>query len=263
VGSVAVTFAPAIGLWLVGGPTGFAGVFVACAGAAALAHVGTRLLQRELPARDDDRPVLPFDIRKAVDRRVLPVSVLLICLMVPMATNAFIPLFARELGIENVGLYYVVSSLAGIGSRLFFGKATDRTSREMWIAIGFALAIAGLVVIRASGGIEQLILGGGVFALGMAAANPMLLALAIDVGGRERPGAAMATFSASYQIGPAIGAPGAGLLIEHLGYPSMYVGAIAVAALGLVLTLLRWQQVGRARSAEARGVAEALGEGTV
>jgi predicted MFS family arabinose efflux permease len=100
--------------------------------------------------------------------------------------------------------------------------------------------------------------GGMVYALGMAAASPMLLALAIDVGNPERPGAAMATFSAAFQIGPAVGAPTAGWLIESFGYQTMYGVAIGVAVFGLGLTLLRWRVSGDTRQA-SKAVAPRLG----
>lgn len=244
-GNVSGVFAPALGLWLVAGTTGFAGAFVAAAGAALLAHVGARFLapmaaQRQ-PARHD-RPATTFGVASFIDRGVLPVTLLMVCFMVANASNAFIPLYARTLGIENVGLYYVVGSTTGVIARLFFGRYSDRTSRELWIGLGFLLGVAGLVTIRSTSGLDQLVLGGVIYALGMAAASPMLLALAIDLGNPARPGAAMATFSAAFQIGPAIGAPAAGWLIESFGYDTMYAVAIGVATVGFFLTLIRRQR---------------------
>ena len=199
------------------------------------------------------RPLVGFAVDRLTPQLVLLVGTALLVLcgaafMVPVLALLFVANAVRGLGwagmntgIDNVGLFYVVASVTGVTSRLFFGRHTDRAQRELWIGIGFALSVMGLLIIRSATGIELLMLGGMVYALGMAAASPMLLALAIDVGNPARPGAAMATFSAAFQIGPAIGAPTAGWLIESFGYQTMYGVAIGVAVIGLVLTLLRWR----------------------
>lgn len=242
-GNASGIFAPALGLWLIAGPTGFSGAFGVAVAAALVAHLAAHFLAASTggEAGPTESTTGGVSVVAFVDTRVLPVSLLLICLMVANASNAFVPLLARERGIEHVGLFFAAASLVGIGSRLMLGRFTDRGARELWIAVGFVLAIAGLAVIREAAGTEQLVLGGAIFALGMAAASPLLLALAIDVGDSRRPGAAMATFSASFQIGPAIGAPSAGWLIQTFGYEGMYVAAILVAAAGLALTLRRWR----------------------
>ena len=58
-------------------------------------------------------------------------------------------------------------------------------------------------------------------------------------------GKAMATFSMFYRVGEGLGAPLAGGLIQVLGYPGMYLGAIACTAIGIAMAILNWGVVGK------------------
>jgi predicted MFS family arabinose efflux permease len=94
-----------------------------------------------------------------------------------------------------------------------------------------------------------------VYSLGNSLTSTMLLALALDLADPHRPGAAMATYSASYQIGTAIGAPAAGALIQLAGFGGMYLGSIACAIVGIGLTLANWSRLSRKSAAEPLPVA--------
>ena len=58
--------------------------------------------------------------------------------------------------------------------------------------------------------------------------------------GPERPGAGMATYSISYQLGAAMGAPLFGFIIDRLGFGAMFLGSVLALGVGLVWTMLRW-----------------------
>ncbi|MBM2809724.1 MAG: putative quinolone resistance protein [Chloroflexi bacterium] len=177
-----------------------------------------------------------------IERRVLLAAALQACLTATSSTTgAFIPLYARSEGIEYIGWYFVASGVAVTVPRVFLGRFLDRGSRGQWVACGFALCAAGLVLLFFGGAeLPAMIAGGAVYALGVAVVNPALMALAIDQGDPRRPGAAMATYLMSYQFGTALGAPGTALVIERFGFSAMFAAAFALICVGLVFTIAKW-----------------------
>lgn len=260
--AVAHAVGPPVALWLLAPPLGaFTSVFVLAGSTALLATASVQLVARAAPrpeagpGHQAGRGAERIELAAFVDRGVLLASALLVCMTVTTpAASAFLPLYARELGIDNAGAYFVASGVVNVLSRVALGRYLDRGARSTWIALGFGLMVAGLALVAGAAGIGLLIAGGALFSLGNAIANPMLLALAIDLADPRRPGAAMATFSASYQMGGAIGAPAAGLLIEGFGYGGMYMGSIAALLIGLLLTAASWQRLQAAQlTASATG----------
>ncbi len=246
--SLATTFSPALALWLIAPPLeSFPAVFLLGAITALLASAASRSI---LPPTAQSRPAAsrPGDsglrLRAFVDRGVLLASVLLIALTVSnSAAISFLPLYARSLGIQNPGIYFIASGAVSILLRVGFGRYLDRGSRGAWILAAFALLAVGMVVIRSAPDLTILVAGGMAYSLGNSLTSTMLLALALDLADPHRPGAAMATYSASYQIGTAIGAPAAGALIQLAGFSGMYLGAIACALVGVGLTLANWTRL--------------------
>ncbi|MBI4214116.1 MAG: MFS transporter [Chloroflexi bacterium] len=239
--SVSSLFGPALGLWLVGSTLGYAGAFVFAAFTALVALVTGRILAPIASALQAARPRRapgPIQLASFIDVDVLPAAFLQVCVtMTVPAFTAFLPLYARQLGVENAGLYFVATGLTGLLARAVIGRYTDRMSRTAWIALGFGLSAIGMAVLRFASVLDGLILGGVITSIGWAIVNTVLLAAAIDLGNPRRPGAAMATFTGSFQVGPALGSPIAGLLIETLGFHGMYVGAVMVLLVGLLATL--------------------------
>ena len=184
-----------------------------------------------------------------VERPVLLASLLLVCItMTSPVTFAFVPLHAFDVGVDNIGLYFLAAGATSILVRVLLGRFTDRGSRGIWIAVGYCGLIAGLAVFPLAGGIEVFIVAGILTSLGHSLAQPALMALAMDRAAPGRLGKAMATYSMSYRVGEGLGAPLAGALIVAFGYTGMYFGAMVFAAAGLVLIAINWGTVGLADS---------------
>lgn len=240
--NTASAFAPAISLWLLASTGSFNLVF-ALAGAVAL--VGglfifqmPRLARRAAPA---DEPVRRLSPQTLIDRNVVLVALLMGCITVTTAANtAFVPLYARHLGIDNAGPYFIASGLASIVLRLLLGRFLDRGSRGLWTALGYGTLMLGFFLLVVTQNLGMLVLAGIVLAAGHSISSPTLMAVAMDRADPRRPGAAMATFSQSYQIGAGVGAPVAGALLEGFGYEGMYLGAMAAMGLGMALTAANW-----------------------
>ena len=252
--TVATAFSPALAFWLLDATGQFSVVFslagvtgLAAAGAVGLLPTignGGAGLRRALTL-----PRTGFTLGTFVDRPVLLASLLLVCitLTVPI-TFAFVPVHALAVGVENISWYFVASGVTSVAARVLFGRLTDRASRGIWIATGYGVLIGAFLIFTLANAIEFFVVAAVVNAFGHALVQPSLLAFAMDRAQHGRMGKAMATYSMFHRVGEGIGGPVAGALIIAFGYAGMYVGAMAFAAAGLVLTLINWGTVGRPTS---------------
>lgn len=248
--AVPIALAPALALWLVGQPAyGYGSVFflAALCGTGALA-VALALRWALVSSQPEARRSAPGRgaLNGFVDSRVFLPTGLLLCLTITqVTTTAFLPLYARELGIGNVGLYFVLTGAVAIAAQLLGGRFLDRGTRGGWIVAGFGFTIASMLVLLVARGLELFYVAGVLNALGNTILNAILLVLAMDLADPTRPGAGMATFSMSYQLGAAIGAPVFGMVIDRLGFGAMYAGAALSLGVGLGATLARWPILGQ------------------
>lgn len=247
--SAATSFAPVIALWLVAPPTAnYLGVFLLAGITGLLATVVVRLLARtspELARTDEGAGELRLNLASIIDRRVLLATLLLFSMTITYpATTSFIPVYARELGIENSGAFFGVGGVVTIVASLLMGRFFNHGSRALWLVLGFGLCVLGVVGLMLAGDLASLTAAGVVGVLGQVVLNPILLAVAIDRADPKRPGSGMATFSLAYQLGNGIGAPIAGLLIEGLGYHGMFLGAIVALGVGMAATVASWASLG-------------------
>lgn len=248
-GGAAILF-PALALRLVDGPGGFRAVFliagVLALAAAAIGQAALRPADRTEPAASGAAPAQP-GFATILDRGVLLATALQLCAVLPSpAVQSFMPLYARERGIEDIGLFYIVSGAVNLAIRPLLGRASDRLGRGSSIAAGFCCQAAGFLLIMAAPGLGVILLGGALNALGTAVTGAAATALAMDLADPRRRGAAMATFSMAFQMGAGFGGVLAGGLVSLSGYRAMFAGAAAIAAAGLLLTALNRAPLARA-----------------
>ena len=192
-------------------------------------------------------------IKEAINRKVLlPAWLNLLMVLNFVALNIFVPVYAEELGVANVGLsYYTVFAVFIILSRLFAGPLLDRFPRAYSIVPGFVLMSAATMLI----GLVQtpwiLPIGAAMVGLGSGFVQPGLHALLLDKAGGERLGSASATFALGVDFGLFGGGFIMGLILELAGFRVMYLTAgMAGLTAAAVLATASWRE---ARAATARG----------
>jgi MFS family permease len=248
-GAASLAF-PAIALWLLALPNaGYNSVFLTAALfavlSAALAYFGVRRFI-SIP-RVDASAAGPGGIRSAlglIDRGVLLATALnaSVTLSQP-AITAFLPLYARHLGIQGIALFYVVAGASDLLSRPVFGRAGDRLGRGYSMVPSFVAQILGVALIVIWPTLHSILICGLLNGVGSAVNSASAMALGMDLANPRRRGAAMATFSLSFQMGNGIGSVLAGSLISLSGFRAMYLGSIAILAGGLALTLATWPRL--------------------
>ena len=238
-------FFPALALWLVAASWGGFGLVFTATALFSLAGAGAAwAVARQMP------PVTPRategdakwwrEVFRFVEPEILLPSVLLFWLNItwPAVIN-FIVLYARTIGVENLGAYFIVSGATSLLARPLLGGASDRIGRGVCVALGFALQAGALVLVVMVTTLAGIMISGVLYMLGNAIGSSATLALAMERADPKRRGKAMATFSLSYPLAYGIGSLFIGAMVESAGYAAMFLALATLEAAGLPFALMR------------------------
>ena len=164
--------------------------------------------------------------------------------------NAFVALYARELGLSGAGWVFFVYSAIVISIRIFGRRLPDRLGAKRASGAALGLLAIGLLTIGLWQTPVGLYLGTAVFAAGTALAFPALLTLAVDRAEVSERSSVIGTFSACIDVGFALGALSLGAVASVTGYSGVFVAA-AFAAVAGAFVLFRIPTQLRVRAAEA------------
>jgi MFS family permease len=153
---------------------------------------------------------------------LLPAFLLMFNLCCFCLINAYLVLYALELNIGNIGIFFTVYAAALVISRPLLGKWSDR--------YGFiAVTIPGLVVYAVSFFIisyarilPMFLLAAVVAAIGSGASQPMMNSLCMKTVPPDKRGTASSTAYIGMDIGNIIGPIIAGFIISRYGYSIMW-----------------------------------------
>lgn len=236
-------FFPSAALWIIGHPAGgYAAVFVLSSAvallAAGLAHACGRGAHRPAPRTDPGGLPGPPRAGTYFDRGILFTALLLFCMNLPWSgLTSFIVLYAREVGVESLGWYFVAIGLASLVGRPLLGRVSDRVGRGPAVAAAYVLEMAGIGLVLAASDVALMMAAGALYFLGYALGVSTTLALAMERADPRRRGVAMATFSMAFPLGSGLGAALAGGVVALVGYRGMYLSLGAALAVGLALAL--------------------------
>ena len=164
----------------------------------------------------------------------------------------FVVPHAEERGLGNPGLFFTTMAVALVAVRWGSGRLSDTLGRWAVILPGMLATGAALVLLAQSYSQPSFLAAGVVYGLGFGAAQPALLALAVDLSPPERRGAAMGTFFMAFELGIGLGAVLMGFIAQATSYQDMYlIAAAAPAAAAAALYL----------NGRAKAVREAAGAG--
>ncbi|HJV44874.1 MAG TPA: MFS transporter [Bacillota bacterium] len=152
----------------------------------------------------------------------------------------FISLFGKEVGIHNVGLFFLVFSTMVILVRPLSGKLYDRKGHIAVLPFGAILVAFGLVCLSYSQGIVLLSISGLLYGAGFGMIQPALQAWTVQRVEAERRGIATAFFYNSLDFGLAIGSFVLGFVASLSSYAFMY----RISALSMAVFLIIYITVG-------------------
>jgi MFS family permease len=237
---------PAFALWLLDVPFGgFGVVFMATAILSWIGAALSGIVVGQLPStgRSSGAPGLSSqwwrEVFHFIEPDIMLPSIMLLCLNIslPSITN-FSVLYARELGITNFEIFFIVLGGTSLLGRPLLGRLSDRIGRDLSIAMGFGLQLVALLLITRVNDLSGMIIVGALYMVGNAIGSSTTLALAVERANPQRRGKQMASFSVAYPLSYGVGSLITGSAVEAAGYVGMFFVVAAVQALGLVFALV-------------------------
>ncbi len=193
--------------------------------------------------------------REWISRTALPPSSVFLMMTTTVgAVQAFLPLFALERDLGNVGLFYTVYSIALLGSRLTSGVLLDRFGAVRLAVPALVLGSLSLFVIASAQSQAVLLSIAVVYGLSFGAMQITGVSLAIERTPLSARGAAMATYTMAWDVGAVVGGILLGFVIDATSYAFGFAlcGLLPLAGIAM---LLGWVRPSRAPAAEVVGEA--------
>lgn len=210
--SFAQVIGPAAGLYLVEG-LGFSPAYFLSASLLLVAMCGIFILKE--PQRE--RPPYELKLGRMFAREAVDKGIVLMLFAISFSCmTSYLVLYAYEMNIENVGLFFTVYALCLLGTRPLFGKLADRFGSARMLVVGsvcFALSYFALSIAHdMSGLLVAAVLGSA----GFGSCAPLIQTLALSAVPVERRGAAANTTFTGLDLGMLVGPATGGMVVEAL-----------------------------------------------
>lgn len=223
--SLSTAIAPALALFLISAvdyPNTFLVVF-ALAAVGVVINASVRYEKNQPPRQKEmaKRPLRWSDLFEKAS--LLPSVIILFLSGANTALTTFLATYGEARGIPQVGLFFTWNAAAMAVARLSCGWLSKRFGERPIMKAGTILCFIGYLVIFFSSSSPGLWAAGLVYGFGYGIVYPILNAMAVVNAGKERRGAANATFLMFLDMGIGIGSLLWGLAIDFLGIRWLYL----------------------------------------
>lgn len=183
--------------------------------------------------------------------RVLPQSLITFCVAwLYGGIISFIALFGKQIGIENVGSYFLAYAAALVLSRPYAGMAYDREGPMRIMLIGFMSLTGSFIFLYFSDGYGLFLLSAASLGVGFGIVQSTVLTMAIDKIEPFRRGVATGTVFTAFDLGIGLGSIGLGVISKHFGLQTMY---LVCAICSVIPAILFFISGGNSYSVEVDG----------
>ncbi|NLT91913.1 MAG: MFS transporter, partial [Actinobacteria bacterium] len=197
--NVAMAIGPALGVFLVGW-TGYGSLFLTAMVLGAAAALTTAGIAE--PRRAPGQGALQRGWRSFIlPSALFPSAVLFTNALTYASVVALLPLFADEAGLGNPGLFFTVFSVVVLVLRGPLGRVSDRRGRVAVVAPGLSVTFVALLVLSQAHSTAMMLVVAVLYAVGVGAAQPTLMAMTVDRAGPQERGAAMGTYTTAMDLG--------------------------------------------------------------
>jgi MFS family permease len=145
--------------------------------------------------------------------------------------------YALSLGAKVVNEFFVGFTLTAVTTRIAFGNLGDRFGRlriSVYAAGVYAIAAAAMTQLQPG----LLLAYGALFGLAHGVLYPTLNAVVMERVGIGARGRAMTLYNGAFNVGTTLSSLAWGNIAQHRGYPTVYVGAAALAVTAAACLLL-------------------------
>lgn len=231
--SLSMAVAPAAGIYIAFN-YGFRNLFWS---SSALAVIGIILAfcitYQPLPKKDT---ALKFST--LYEKSAIVPAFVFFCIAVTFSSiSNFLPLYALQRGIDDIGIFFSVYALAILISRPAAGKLVDRYGYDITVIPGMLFVLAAMGAISYVATREMFLAIAFIYGLGFGATQMSLQTMVVRHVPRQRLGAANATFFSGVDSGMGIGAITLGAVASLVGYSKMYLYAGSTVVVALIIYL--------------------------
>jgi MFS family permease len=149
--------------------------------------------------------------------------------------NAFVALYARDIGLGGAGWVFLLYSAIVVAIRIFGRRLPDRLGAKQAAGSALGLLAAGLATIGLWNEPVGLFAGTALFAVGTALAFPALMTLAVNRAEPSERSSVIGTFSACIDVGFALGALSLGAVASFAGYDGVFIAGALASVVGALL----------------------------
>lgn len=253
-GTIAMALGPLIGLWLMQ-TYNFTILFLCALSCTIVSLILTKLLQIKKSPQPPKQTSGTF-LDGFIERKALLPSLLILCITLMYGgIGSFITLFATEVGIADISLFFLFNALAIAVTRPFSGKLYDAKGHAFVIIPGVIITFTGIILLSYTTTIPSLIIAAACYGSGFGAIQPALQAWMIDRVAPHRRGVATATFFSAFDLGIGAGAIIFGFIAHFTNYATVYrySSLLLIAFLFIYITSIRKQKHGDKNTEKAAG----------
>lgn len=251
-----LSFGPIIGEWVMGdvaetarglGAGRFDAVFVVAAGLCLLSGI-IPLVAPGLSRHRDGEVTTPAV--RAVPRRSLlsrwlhpkalvPGALMALGIAAWTSFNAFVPTYAKELGLGGSAAFFTFYSIVCLVIRLFGARLPETIGLHRSVGAALTSIMIAVVTVAVLGSGLGIWIGTFFFAIGASFLYPSLLAMAVQDTSDDERVEVVASFTMFFEVGGVVGGLGLGAVGEIWGKRSIFMVATIFALAGLILLTSR------------------------
>jgi MFS family permease len=153
---------------------------------------------------------------------------------------AFLPDYARTVGLAGSAGLFLLYSAVSLSLRLFGARLPERLGEHRMVTVALGSLMVGLTLMSAVAEPWALSVGAGVVGVGMAFLYPSLMANVVNRVDDAERASALSTFTMFFELGSVVGGVVLGAIGQLFGKRAGFLGGAVITVLGLVAL---WQTV--------------------
>lgn len=208
--------------------------------------LGAAVIALFAPARveSDDQTDEPIDAPAGRRRLVHPAAIMpglvLACGVASFATfGAFVPDYAREVGLATSGGLFAVYAIVSVLVRIFGATLPERLGPRRAVTIALGNVMIGLLILATIPTVPALWLAAAFVGFGVAFNYPSLLALTVNRASDRDRAWAVSSFTMFFEVGSATGGLVVGAFAQIVGKQFGFFGGVMFCLIGLYLLRFR------------------------
>ncbi|MBP1931074.1 MFS transporter [Ammoniphilus resinae] len=233
--TLAMALAPMVGIWVMN-EFGFGVLFLIATIFGLLSIIIFLWVPYQEPPIKNEQVVKSSFWEGLVDQKALFPSLLVLLLGVTYGgIVSFITLFGADVGIKNVGWFFLFNALMVMIVRPVAGKLFDRRGHKWVLYPGAFFTITGLILLSYTTTVGTLIAASVFYGIGFGAIQPSLQAWTINRVSPQRRGVANGTFFSGFDLGIGVGAMLLGIVARYTSYAMMYRISVVLMVIYLLV----------------------------